>query len=283
VELLVVIAIIGILVALLLPAVQAAREAASRTQCANNLKQIGLAMHNHHDSLRRLPGAGSDGPDKNCCSASTRVGWTWMFHLTPFIEQNNVHNLPETAAGNTEVAKSLIDAYYCPSRRQPTMYSNGARCDYAGNGGFNMAEEGTRGVLVRQWRSPGSKPVDSPVEQVRRLADISDGTSNTIMVGEKQCHSSVLGKSGGDNEVWNNSGWDQDHVRFAEALPQPDSQHPTSASATFWSVRFGGSHPGVFSSVFCDGSVRAMSYNTDLINWQGLVLINDGSAVTIPD
>jgi prepilin-type N-terminal cleavage/methylation domain-containing protein len=277
IELLVVIAIIAILIGLLLPAVQKVREAAARLQCTNNLKQIGLAFHNYHDTYQAFPNAGSDGPDKDCCNASTRVGWTWMFHITPFIEQGAVYN----QTSDTAVAQTAIKTYYCPSRRQPTLYSNGGRCDYAGNGGRNMAGEGAEGVLVRQWRNPGtSKPVNAPVEQTRKMTDIADGTSNTVMVAEKQVHPSVLGKAGGDNEVWNNSGWDQDHVRFGEAVPQPDSMHPDSTKPTYWSVRFGGSHPGVFNAVLADGSVRGMSYNIDAANWMRLCLIADGQAIS---
>jgi prepilin-type processing-associated H-X9-DG protein len=209
------------------------------------------------------------------------VGWTWMFQLTPFIEQDNIFNQPNTPAGNTVVAQSAIKTYYCPSRRQPTLYSNGGRCDYAGNGGRNMAGEGREGVLVRQWRSPGtSKPVDAPIEQSRRMTDLSDGTSNTVMVGEKQVHSTVLGSAGGDNEPWHNSGWDQDHVRFGEAVPEPDSQHPTSKAPTFWSVRFGGPHPGVFNAVMADGSVRGIRYGVGAADWMRACLINDGEVIT---
>src|SRR5581483_327569 len=92
IELLVVIAIIAILIGLLVPAVQKVREAAARTQCTNNLHQIALAFHSYHDAQHQFPGAGSDGPDKNCCAASTRVGWTWMFYITPYLEQSAVFN-----------------------------------------------------------------------------------------------------------------------------------------------------------------------------------------------
>jgi prepilin-type N-terminal cleavage/methylation domain-containing protein len=277
IELLVVIAIIAILIGLLLPAVQQIRESAARTQCMNNLKQIGLGFHSHHDSFKYFPNAGSDGPDRDCCNASTRVGWTWMYHLTPFIEQGNVYRLTPDSA----VAQTAIPLYYCPSRRQPTLYSNGGRGDYGGNGGLNMASEGRQGVLVRQWRSPGpSRPVNAPVEQRRRLADITDGASNTLLVAEKQVHFTVLGTAGGDNEPWNNSGWDQDHVRFGEAVPEPDDKHPTNKSPTFWSVRFGGPHPGVFTAAMADGSVRAIAYGIDADNWRRLCLINDGEVIT---
>ncbi|MBN9121288.1 MAG: DUF1559 domain-containing protein [Planctomycetes bacterium] len=277
IELLVVIAIIAILIGLLLPAVQKVREAAARMSCTNNLKQIGLGMHNHHDSMQTLPNAGSDGPDKDCCNANTRVGWTWMYYLTPYIEQDNVYKNPS----DTAVAQTAIKVYYCPTRRQPTLYSNGGRCDYAGNGGKNMGDEGRQGMLVRQWKSPStSKAPDAPVEQTRKFTDVSDGLSNTILVGEKQCHQTVLGKAGGDNEVWNNSGWDQDHVRFGEAVPQSDDLHPDASQPTFWSVRFGGSHPGGFTAVMGDGSVRFIRYGIDATNWMRVCLINDGEVIS---
>ncbi len=280
IELLVVIAIMAILIGLLLPAVQKVREAAARSTCQNNLKQIGLGLHAHHDALSQFPAAGSDGPNQNCCNATSRVGWTWLFYLTPHIEQQNIYNLPETAVGNTQVAQTAIKIYYYPSRRQPVLYSNGGRADYAGNGGRDMVSNGTDGVFVRQWRAPSSSmSATAPVEQRRTITDITDGTSNTVMVAEKQLHHTVLGSAGGDNEVWNNSGWDQDHVRFGEAVPEPDSRHPTSASGTFWSVRFGSPHTGVFNAAMADGSVRTMRYTADATNWMRTCLINDGQVI----
>jgi len=278
IELLVVIAIIAILIGLLLPAVQKVREAAARMTCQNNLKQIGLGLHNYHGAMSQFPNAGSDGPNKDCCNASTRVGWTWMYHLLPYIEQDNIYNNPSDAV----VASSAIKIYYCPTRRAPTLYGSAqtGRCDYAGNGGLNMAEEGRQGMMIRQWKSPSTaKPIDATVEQKRTMTDVSDGLSNTIFVGEKQCHQTTLGSSGGDNETWNNSGWDQDHVRFGEAVPQSDAEHPTSASPTFWSVRFGGSHSGGFTALMGDGSVRFIRYGIDATNWTRLCLIADGQVI----
>jgi len=104
VELLVVIAIIGILVALLLPAVQAAREAARRAQCSNNLKQMGLAAHNYHDTFRSFPpGAITDGP---CCSAKSRVNWA--IALLPYMEQTSLYDEYDHDANNEDPTNDLV-------------------------------------------------------------------------------------------------------------------------------------------------------------------------------
>jgi prepilin-type N-terminal cleavage/methylation domain-containing protein len=274
IELLVVIAIIAILIGLLLPAVQKVREAAARMSCSNNLKQIGLAFHSYHDANQRFPHAGSDGPTRTCCNADTRVGWTWMYHILPYIEQDNVYK----NSSDVVVAQSLIKVYYCPTRRQPTAYGGGAygRCDYAGNGGLSMATVGRQGMLVRQW-STLPQPAGTIPDQNRKMTDVSDGLSNTLMVGEKQVLPKRLGSTGGDNEAWNNSGWDQDHVRFGQAVPQPDYLHPDSNS--YWSVRFGSSHTGGFNGVMGDGSVRFIRYSVDSANWLRVCLINDGQVI----
>ena len=279
IELLVVIAIIAVLIGLLLPAVQKVREAAARMSCQDNLKQIGLAFHSYHDSNNQFPNAGSDGPNTTCCNATVRTGWTWMYHILPYIEQENVYR----ATADVDVARAAIKTYYCPSRRQVVVYSNGARSDYAGNGGRNMADAGRDGMLMRQWSAlPAAATADPTLapNQKRTMTSVADGLSNTILVAEKQLHPTVMGTAGGDNEVWNNSGWDQDHVRFGEAVPEPDSSHPTSASPTFWSVRFGSSHTGGFSGVMGDGSVRFIRYGIDAANWMRLCIVNDGEVIT---
>lgn len=137
VELLVVIAIIGVLVALLLPAVQAAREAARRSQCQNNLKQIGLAMINHESALKVFPTAGTNvSPDiaryvtGGRPNGPAKQGLGWAFQLLPYLEQNSVHGLTKT----DQISTVYISMYNCPSRRGPTQYSGELRAyltDYA--------------------------------------------------------------------------------------------------------------------------------------------------------
>jgi hypothetical protein len=228
-----------------------------------------------------LPWAGSDGPNQSCCNATIRAGWTWLFHLTPFIEEQNVYSQPDTTTGNAAVAATPIKVYFCPSRRQPMIYTSSSRADYAGNGGRAFAGNGDEGAFVRQWAAPATTlPLTTLPRPGRRYADITDGLSKTVIAGEKQLHPTTQGSAGGDNEAWNNSGWDQDHARFGNVLPQPDSKHPDARSSTFWSERFGGQHPSLVLLVYTDGSVRPLSYEIDAATWLNLTLISDGNVVT---
>ena len=285
VELLVVIAIIGTLVGLLLPAVQSARDAANRSACSNNLRQIGLAFQLHNDARKNFPYAGSDGPNQSCCNATVRAGWTWMYWILPYIEESNTFNLPDTTANNALVAATPIKTFFCPSRRVPRAYGGTtltSRSDYAANGGRALTGNGDEGPVLRQWAVPATTlPITTAPRTGRQIKDFLDGLTSTVLVGEKQLHSSVQGSAGGDNEAWNNSGWDQDHVRFGTSLPQPDSKHPTALSGTFWSERFGGQHPGGTQMVFIDGSVRPVSFDVDAATWLNMTLIADGNAVTV--
>ena len=277
VELLVVIAIIGILVALLLPAVQSARESGRRIQCANNLKQLSLACQLHVDSHGRLPWGVSDGPIQDCCNATERTGWSWLFQITPYIEQNNVHDNPTDSLVNATV----ISTFYCPTRRKPDRYNNGGRCDYAGNAGSVMdgtSKIGQDGVFVRQWKTL-PLPAGTAPNQIRYLADITDGLSQTLLASEKQLHWTVWGTAGGDNEVWNNCGWDQDTLRVGGEIPQPDRLHPDKNQPTFWSMKFGSSHPAGLNYTRVDGSVGFAVFNIEPVVWSRFSSINDGVAL----
>jgi prepilin-type N-terminal cleavage/methylation domain-containing protein/prepilin-type processing-associated H-X9-DG protein len=291
IELLVVIAIIGILIALLLPAVQKVREAANRLRCQRNLNQMALALHNFHLAEGRLPYAGDDGPTRTCCDADTRIGWSWQYYLLPYIEQDNLFNDPSDANVNA----SVVNSYYCPTRRPPTKYSNGGRSDYAGSVGSSFSVRGKDGMFVPQYYKPGVAKADGtayalnepPDNVARKFADVTDGLSNTIMLGEKQLNRTTLGTAGGDNEPWNNAGFDEDNRRSGELLPDTDANHPDSSQPTYWSPRFGSSHTSGVNYALADGSVRFIRYMADdpFANnrrlWGYMNTINDGNVAPI--
>jgi prepilin-type N-terminal cleavage/methylation domain-containing protein len=269
IELLVVIAIIAVLVALLLPAVQQAREAARRTQCKNNLKQIGLAFHNYHDSYRVLADGGTDHtaanpvkwPCGDCCNANNRGEWNWMYQIMPMIDQANL----QAVTVDSTIYSTPVAAYFCPTRRRPGKYGSSAKSDYAGNCGDAMGAY--NGAVIRR----------SCVNSID-LASFFDGTSNTLLIGEKQANVNNFGSSGGDNEAYVNSGWDQDEIRWGAIgnNPQPDFLHPNDTPADpFWSGRFGSSHDGAFNAVLVDGSVRSISYNIDAETFRRICVRND--------
>lgn len=203
VELLVVIAIIGILIALLLPAVQAAREAARRSSCTNQLKNIGIALHNHHDTYKRFPPGCAN--DKTPFGTSVNGGgWgsSWKVYILPFIEQNNIYerwvfdgsSSGYTNANNMALVNNItIDAYRCPSSVIDDFYqssNNGGAIlmmsSYTGNAGAgsNTAPfsiySGTHGYTAED----GVLFANS----TQRMASLTDGTSTTIMVGEQSDH-----------------------------------------------------------------------------------------------
>ncbi|MDX1947688.1 MAG: DUF1559 domain-containing protein [Pirellulaceae bacterium] len=271
VELLVVIAIIGVLVALLLPAVQAARESARRTQCANHLRQIGLATLNYNDTYGRLPHGGwtdtGTPSTSNCPPSEGRSCWTWAYHTLPFMEQKNLFDQTSDAS----IYATALPLLYCPSRRPPTKYGGTARTDYAGNTGSNFNVNNEDGVILQSKRPPV------------RLAGITDGTSNTMLYGEKQLHPQLSGSDGGnnifdDNEAPYNTGYEVDTVREGSAPPQPDRLHSNTASTEV----FGSRHPAGINVVLVDNSVRMIPFTVDATVFRNFCVRNDGNVLALP-
>jgi prepilin-type N-terminal cleavage/methylation domain-containing protein/prepilin-type processing-associated H-X9-DG protein len=306
VELLVVIAIIGVLVALLLPAVQAAREAARRTQCVNHLKQLALGCLNHESTYKHLPTGGwnwywSGDPDRGF---NQRQPGGWSYNVLPFIEQPALHALgagQSVAAKKVDIAKrggTALKLFYCPTRRSPRAYPNNydtcnsnpitsaARTDYAANTGVNQTV---------WWNAPNSGDpsfADAPgfsypaidadgvifALSIVPLSQITDGTSNTYLLGEKFLNADhwVDGQEGTDNNPLY-SGFDWDWQRWAGNGLVRDRK-----GLSDW-LSFGGSHPGVVNFAFCDGSVRGISYSITVTNhtrlcnrWDGEVIDSSG-------
>lgn len=332
VELLVVIAIIGVLVGLLLPAVQSAREAARRMQCSNNLKQMMLATLNYESAFKALPSGPVDGDPyaittafapaptgkdyatgKTCCRAATRAGWSAQYRILPFMEEGNTYELGKdalpywpvqtNASGENDVARKTVASFYCPSRRGPQGYgtSKFGRTDYASNGGFYHGRPdstidfipaaplgapalGTRTAANGGQKRGRSGPIAwSGANQSRRLADIIDGTSMTIVFAEKALNNLEHGLDGGDNERWNNAGWDECVVRW-HFPPKSDRQTPAPnrdlpSPRTNWPRYFGASHAAGLNAGFADGSVRFFSFNVDATTWMNLCVNDDGQVI----
>ncbi len=235
VELLVVIAIIGILIALLLPAVQSAREAARRIQCVNNLKQLALACHGYHDQQKSLPpGAHWDAKDAAAADVSDNFRANWIVMILPFFEQQATYGAFDQTKflnhNNNRVARSTsIPALFCPTDAslQRTLYQpipgkqaegdNWARNNYACNGTLQDVR------LLGNPSGPGMTFATDPnyagvmtVNKSLRLGDILDGTSNTLMLSEIRVGLTqhdrrgtwAMGVPGASMLMWHGSGGD---------------------------------------------------------------------------
>jgi len=277
IELLVVIAVISTLIGLLVPAVQKVREAANRLSCQNNLKQMGLAFHMHHDQFHGFPTGGWIAYlPPNYTGGMPVIGKGqqagWAFQILPFLEADNTW---KGGQATTDPGRALVaigttnKMYFCPSRRSPQTIiypdnylpplSGGpvthALCDYAASN-----KDGT-GIVMQI----------NPTQ----LADITDGTSNTLMVGEKRLNRTYLGKKQQDDNQGYTAGYNFDTIRKTTRPPAPDYNAPTGDGAGL----FGSSHPAGFNAVFADGSVHTILYSIDRFVFQYLGDKSDGHVI----
>jgi prepilin-type N-terminal cleavage/methylation domain-containing protein len=275
IELLVVIAIIAVLIGLLLPAVQKVREAAARMKCSNNLKQIGIAFHSYHDTTGFLPTAGSDGGAGDN-PASNRLDFGWCYEILPYIEQGSLQSVASVAV----IRATPVSTYGCPSRGGPRVISGNAKSDYAGNGGTNPNTKPIASCTGPVVLSRGGS--GTPTQPgVLRLADIPDGLSNTMVVGEKFVNADSTCCY--DNESWAGPGIDGDIMRGAPAVgsswmaPQQDRRF-ASASDDY---HFGSAHVGGMNAALGDGSVRFVKYSIDPTQFMRLCHRMDGQTVNL--
>lgn len=296
IELLVVIAIIAILIGLLLPAVQKVREASNKIKCGNNLKQVGLAFQVHHDQMGAFASGGllwtSNRTTTNLSDAPLVVqfgspvdyqtqAWGWAYQLLPYMELVNLWGNQDSSV----VAGTSLSLMLCPSLRGPTRFNytqsipNGMRAqmDYVGNGG-------TWG-----YSDPNNNAFDGPLRPSGRkvsLSDIKDGTSSTILVGEKYQNSkqATIGPDCNSDQGWVD-GWDNDTIGFARggngasgAIVVPISH---GSNGTCGGI-FGTAHT-TLTTVFCDGSVHNIGLSINPITWLQLSSISGGEVLSGED
>ncbi|WP_207397197.1 DUF1559 domain-containing protein [Bremerella alba] len=290
VELLVVIAIIGVLIALLLPAVQQAREAARRMQCSNNLKQLGLAIHNYHDTFQNFPGG-----TYACC-------WgTWQVSILPFIEQKNLYdnyNITDkyvtsdsrySGDDNIDVTTVELSALTCPSDTPNKPLGSITSHSYGANYGNTDYDQGT--VNGVEFHGAPFKYVnnDEGSKGYQGFRDITDGTANTVLFAEK------LQGEGKDLRAyswWGDgssvSGYltpntsDADRIYSASYCNNlPLKNLPCAASTSSAPSMFAARsrHPGGVQVVLCDGSSRFITETIQVDTWRNLMSSRDGQVL----
>jgi prepilin-type N-terminal cleavage/methylation domain-containing protein len=293
IELLVVIAIIAILIGLLLPAVQKVREAASRSTCTNNLKQIGLALHNHESSLGYFPTAGAQSAAMGQLNTPFRIEG-WAAQILPYIEQDNLDKhvratgpMTWTSALGKQPTEIKVKTFNCPSRGDGRMSVTAswnatyALNDYAGVVvEWGMEWQATlpphtneantfKGIIAKGGHYRTDNPALSVKYGTVKAVSVPDGTSNTIAIAEKAVSTRQYQAKIWD--WWDVPGWshnaDWPNMRLVgNWIPvMPDIQYPridwtnnANGANWFWEPGFGSAHTGIFNAVFGDGSVRGI-------------------------
>jgi prepilin-type N-terminal cleavage/methylation domain-containing protein/prepilin-type processing-associated H-X9-DG protein len=349
IELLVVIAIIAILIGLLVPAVQRVREAAARSQCSNNLKQIGLALHAHHDAKKTLPPGGMQ-----TSINGTACYTTWAIEILPYIEQNNLYKQYNQSQQNQTTANNLVGqqpivTYECPSdqhvgllevpasgpRPSGQLWMHGSYRANSGKANDKPAFGGNPpyrgfwdtyepyfwpgGILNRSYRGPlhatatayngipaqttidpstGSNATGQSVSQLggpEKFTNITDGTSNTFMVGELTLNEAITDPNAGAGEnrgtfwAYTYASYNQSsfsllsgtigtnyNTCYLQYHPQPFAEH---ACKRAW----GSNHTNGMNFVMCDGSVRWVTYSADLNILNAMATIAGGEVASLQD
>jgi prepilin-type N-terminal cleavage/methylation domain-containing protein/prepilin-type processing-associated H-X9-DG protein len=294
IELLVVIAIIAVLIGLLVPAVQKVREAGNRIACSNNVKQLGLALHSYHDAMHKLPAGGQ----------STGNLTSWLVYILPYIEQDNLskqYDLTQSylsstggraasSYNNLAVGAQKVKIFYCPSGTDALSGSNGENhagvnnpsTHYYGNMGptgtgstgtgsitYSSVGAGTNGAYSTQ----GVLGQDTSI----RLTDITDGTSNTLMV----CERSWFEPSDVDSyRTWIrgcNAG-----CGASKNVTNPINATYYNGAGNFNDISFGSMHPAGANFGMCDGSVRFISASIDLNTYKAAASRNGAEVLQLP-
>jgi prepilin-type N-terminal cleavage/methylation domain-containing protein/prepilin-type processing-associated H-X9-DG protein len=301
IELLVVIAIIAILIALLVPAVQKVREAAARTQCSNNLKQIGVGLHNYHGVYHRFPpGSITEG---GCCSTLSKTNWA--IEILPFIEQESLYrqydptqfNEAPVPSPNAVVRTQRIEAYVCPADNtglfipsnpesgpgSTELYMPGSYKAMSGKSDGNDWFDDSSCALPKHWRGALHSTWSTGGQKLapEKIANITDGTSNTLMVGE------YASRSHPNRRTF----WAYAYTAYAQSSAVPESRTLLNDYDLCVSIGgAGGSNPckrgwgsfhsgNVINFLRCDGSVRSLTPAIDLTVFTNLATINGDEVV----
>jgi prepilin-type N-terminal cleavage/methylation domain-containing protein/prepilin-type processing-associated H-X9-DG protein len=274
VELLVVIAIIGVLIGLLLPAVQKVRAAAMRMKCANNLKQMGLALHNYLSAEECFPPAFQ--------ATGNNAGWGWSTYILPYLEQGNLYNAmapttnpfgqgtnPGTPDANTQTSLSL---FRCPADTGPAINSQK----------FNFATSNYRAVVGTNYPGDPYVPLTDyggiMYQNSRtRVSDILDGTSNTLFVGE--CL--LLDDGTKNGAIWPGMAGSANGTEYVSSVMWWLDVAPYNINGT-GAQAFSSNHPGGAYFLFADGSVRFFPDSADITTLRWMAQRNDGVVVS-PD
>ncbi|QDT44250.1 Type II secretion system protein G precursor [Gimesia alba] len=284
IELLVVIAIIAILIALLLPAVQQAREAARRSTCKNNLKQVGIALHNYHETHRCFPPGWVQPSRASTCQANSSSstsgclpGWGWGTMLLPFIEQATLYNALNVRSTHLVVTPSTESKTTIPIFRCPSDSGSNLNSDRGGHATSNYkGVYGSRGANNAVNSNPhNSAPGNGSFwsNSNTRLRDITDGASNTVMIGE-----TARGRVG--SITYNGAIWVgyYDNGKTASVVWLTEN-HPAALINGTREWAFSSRHTGGAHFLLGDGAVRFLSENLDGTTYENLGRISDGNVI----